>query len=129
MEASDQINSVVNNLSSQIGNAITALADQLKVPVEQVLGIMVKQAYVHGVTNVLYIVICFSIVIFSMFYIFKNKKGVYLFEGPFYIAIGLGVVSIGCLFMIFGLLDETLTCLFNPEYWVMQEIINMVTTS
>lgn len=126
MEVSEQINSVINNLSAQIGGAVTSLADSLRIPIEEVMKVMVKQAYVHGVCNLILIAIAVSITIYTMVYIFKNNETICDLEATLFIAFCLGVVTVGGLILIASLLGETMTCLFNPEYWVLQEVLNMI---
>lgn len=122
MEASEQINSVINNL-----------AEQLKVPAEYVYKTLIKQAGVNGIIDI--VLICMAIAVIGVFclwlkYCINMKKenngrtdpddmsGIGLFI--------LGIMAFLAMVVIVGSTIDLITCFGNPEYWALQKILELV---
>lgn len=113
-------------LGETISNAFSALATKLGVGVEFVWGTLVKQAYVHGITNIILYLVGIAIALgFGRWAsnIHKEDAGNDFIIIPFLIAMVVGVVTV---IGFANTITETVTCLVNPNYWVFNELSTII---
>jgi len=109
---------------NDIKDGISALASNLKVGTEQVLRIIVKKYILLGIYKWLIII---GLLITSIFLYRKSMSNLHVMESTGNPLPIFGIAgTIGCLVMIFLNLDEALFYTFNPEYYVLEEIVNIV---
>lgn len=119
----------------QLTTLLTALAEKLGTTVEYLWSVLLKQAYVEGILNIIYCVI--TIILFIVFYkyakYFSSKWKEWTdnceAEEIFPIII-LVILSVGTLILlgasIFEFLPTAITAFNNPEYWALKEILKQL---
>lgn len=115
-----------------IGTVVNQLAKQLGVAAAHVYEVYTRQMFVEGLT---YSIISFTIAITVLILIIKTYKWVAKYndgydewgEGSVILVIFVTLAGGGLFFgMIFGVFTENIMKVFNPEYYTMKEIFDMV---
>jgi hypothetical protein len=111
---------------SDIKSGLQGLALGLKVGVEHVYGILVKQQVVNSITWLIFTILCIICIIIYIYIINVAGKNSWDSEniGTFVILAGLGCI----IFLIICLchIDTMVMGFVNPEYGAIKEIINFV---
>jgi hypothetical protein len=122
-------------MDSNTETLIRELAAKLGTTVEHLYTVLVKQAFITGVSD---IVICSFILvalIFSAFYLFKgiakakkNQDEREPYAIPEFIIPVILAVIFGIMFIIAFLanIEDIITCFSNPEYFAVHEILKYV---
>lgn len=112
-------------IQSKVVNILDTLSAKLGVASEHLWGVMVKQAYVGGISNILSVIlVVVNIFIFMKFVKFATKEE--LLEDYFVVFFGCfvwGIITIVLVVSGFFGIFEAITQLVNPEYWVLREIL------
>lgn len=113
-------------LGETISSAFSTLATKLGVGVEFVWATLVKQAYVHGITNVILyltgIAITFGCARWASNLNKEDPDNDFVVL-PFLIALIVGIVT---LIGFANTITDTITCLVNPNYWVFNELSTII---
>jgi cellobiose-specific phosphotransferase system component IIC len=119
------ITETVDYMTDKISPVLEKLADTLNTSVEFLWSVLVRQAMVSGIANI----IIGSILIFCIYLLFT--KGIRTLKMIFNKDSEVGVIAtvvfsmvafIFSLIIIFNI-KNTVTCLINPEYWALNEIL------
>ncbi len=116
---------VVNEIINKMESAIQILSAKLGIASEQLWTILVKQAYICAIQNVIAIVIIIILSIswylFAKYWVKRmNMEGSDQWDG---VIIGSGVVAI-LAFLIGGIhLSRLIGYLINPEYYALSKIL------
>lgn len=118
----------------QLAPLLNELAAQLNTTVEFLWGVLVRQAFVSAIESIFMIVLLVILIFTSFRYIFPWLKKMKVIEidssadGGLSIA-GMAVVwiviAMGA-FSIIALLGKLPTKLLNPEYWALQQILEVI---
>ncbi len=114
-------------MDGQVMETLRVLAEKFGTTTEFLWGILVRQAYVHGITAI----VCFLLTSLCIFgwnwgvWRFKipeedngdKRFGVYMMR-----LFGLMLVFIWTCFFLSGMF-EVATALINPEYWAIQQVM------
>lgn len=116
---------LVEKYTDQIGNFISALAEQLGVASEFVYEILVRQQFVMGLSGVIMFLISGLLIFSSWKLLIKYKNGI---EDDFVFGWGFlnSVLTFGYLIGIMFQLPETLAKLINPHYYAIQETFEFI---
>ena len=107
----------------QIYTILQQLAQQLQTTVEHLWGVLVRQAYVEGFALlVFYIIFILFILFFRNRFNEWNKTGA---EGEWYIGISAVTLFIMTAIAVNNFMT-LFTALFNPEYWALQRILEVL---
>jgi hypothetical protein len=121
-----------NNVSEQINSVINNLAEKLGVAADKVYPMLVKQSYISGIADIIWIIV--SIVIISIFgrLLFKSIKNPITDKWNDWTGwqIGKTIITI-CILLIFVIvfsvcLNDGINALGNPEWYAIQNIINQI---
>jgi len=142
MDVAGQINSVVNNISSKLGD----IAKQLGVAVNMVYPMFVQKAFTDGIVGLIFAIISVIVILFTLTYAYKvfyksNKDGLSKYE----IAVhsnnyssdeheakyAIMIIVLGIISFIFGVyllvsLGDTINHLVNPQYCALKELTDLV---
>jgi hypothetical protein len=105
------------------------LADQLGIAVPYIWEVFVQQAFVTAVSISLFTLLSFTLLIISSVYLYNNVKnldcGAESVVGliVFWIMSMSALATVVCVFRFIAVVP---TALVNPEYWALQQIVNMV---
>lgn len=124
----------MENTTSNLAVVIEKLAAKLGTTAEYLWGVLIKQAAVNALNNVIFIVfvILFGFILFRLHKKFlkedKNNDSIYdEFEGAAIIPMVLGCVAFLVMFFCgIACIGDTITSLVNPEYWALQQILTQV---
>lgn len=118
-------------MNEQVMEILRVLAEKFNTTTEFLWEILIKQAYVHGVTSI----ICFlitSVLIFGWNWIWwraevgeetsRRDQGDRMFAIFMCRLFGLILVFIWTCLFLSGMFDVT-TALINPEYWVIKQVL------
>jgi len=118
-------------MNEQVMEILRVLAEKFGTTTEFLWGIMIRQAYVHGITAI----ICFlvtSILIFGWNWIWwraevdeetsRRDQGDRMFAIFMCRLGGLGLVFIWTCLFLSGMIEVT-TALINPEYWAIKQVL------
>jgi len=115
----------MENLTQLLEN----LANKLGTTTEYLWGIMIKQAYISGVTSLVWLVIALIGTFFwfqGLNYVRKNWKELYDDESVVWWVMCL-VVGIIIISLIFIENDSNfVTALLNPEYWALEKVLETI---
>lgn len=112
------VEKLVDKYSEKIESAIIALADKLQQPVEHVYKLIIKQQLVKGISSLTVFVMGLIITIIGIMLLLKDYE-----DG------GTALTMIGGIILLIGIIwffASGITCLFNPEYAAIKEIIKMI---
>jgi len=120
-------------MEQKIVEIIDKLAEKLGVASEAIWSVLVKQAFVEGITSIFWAIIMYlSAFVFYIFVrnLFKEYSEAQKnnpnedYEGYVIAVIISGAMEIICLLV--GLIQtvDAIHCLINPEYWALREILN-----
>lgn len=111
-------------------NKLEILAREMGTTVEYLWGVLIKQAYVTGITN---IAILLMLAIIAPFW-FKFAKHVYKLTTeeswdcdimiPVYVFSGIYVIAVIITSLI--LVPEIVTCFINSEYFALNKVLNYI---
>lgn len=119
----------------QLTTLLTALAEKLGTTVEYLWSVLLKQAYIEGILNIIYCIITIIIFIVSYKYAkyfsskWKEWNDNYEAEEifPTIILVILIVSTLIVLGMtIFQFIPTAITTFNNPEYWALKEILKQL---
>src|SRR5699024_12561371 len=118
---------------------IDAIAANLGVAAEHVYGALLKQAMVSGLRSVVYIILCLAVVYMVIRLLKKvytdvrdgNNNSIFLdgwdISSAGIIASFVGGIALFILFIaIIANISNATTALLNPQYWPLQEILDMI---
>lgn len=103
---------------------VEALAKHLNTTAEHLWGVLVAQAGITAITDGVLLVAMWGVIITYLLHFNKLSK---LWNdadtaGSILFVVG-GAVSVILALCQFATLSELLTCLLNPEYWALQQIL------
>lgn len=108
-------------MNEKILKALTALAEKLGTTAEYLWGVLVKQAPINGVIDLLVITGWITGFFICLKIIRKNKVES---EGLMLIAyVSTIVFAIGSVGFTTFLMSDMLSAFFNPEYWALHKIL------
>lgn len=122
------VEKLVYKYSEKIESAIVALADKLQQPVEHVYKLIIKQQLIEGISSIIVLFIGVFVMIAGIILLSKYYENIGMVSkyyeniGMFFSLMGLVVLVIGIIWFF----ASGITCLFNPEYAAIKEIINMI---
>jgi hypothetical protein len=123
---------VSNEVVSTIISKLEQYAAGLGTTAEYLWAIIIKQAYITGVSNLIWITIGVSILIGYGMFIFtcalkpiKNETTENIVIAGLIVGGVISLVAIMAL-TISEVMPETVTCFLNPEYWALQKAISIV---
>lgn len=120
-----------NSVAKQVGEVIDELAKRLQVPAENLWTVMVRQAHITGITDMLVgLVSLLAIFLFCIWFYccWKNKKfknESMEMNGYEIIATGGFIISFFLLFIGSCFVFEGIKEIYNPEYYAIELIGNM----
>lgn len=138
-------------LQDKVFGVLESLASQLGTTIEFLWGVLLKQAVVSGVMNVVWALVFFVIFITTLIYFIKAfvpyniyqgegadrrlhrefsskwKYWEYKYDGGVIGVAALLIITIIVSFSIFmGTLDLAVTAFVNPEYWALQKVLEQL---
>ena len=119
MEISQQINSVIDNLSNK-----------LQVPATKLLEVYTGQAYVTMYIDIITLIslcIATGLSIYLLVKSSKYKTRYGNFDQPVFIIVSGVATLVSILLLVGGLIEgveEIITCKYNPQYWAIRKITN-----
>lgn len=116
---------IVDKYIDRVGDAVAALASQLKVPAEHVYGVLVKQGTVIGVSSLCAWLFSILLLIVSSVIYRTNKINHPHDNYDGYIA----CIIVSVILVIFSSVTFFVTglpCLINPEYHAIKDILRIV---
>ena len=116
---------IVEKYSTKAVDAISGLAEALKVPAEHVYGVLVRQQVAEGIALIGYL---FLTLLFLFIFWKAQGKANWNSDGNFYnwVAIISGIISfIGIIIVTLGL-DIAIIKIYNPEYGAIKEIFELI---
>jgi len=118
-------------MNEQVMEILRVLAEKFGTTTEFLWGVLIRQAYVHGVTAI----VCFlitSVLIFGWNWVWwraevgeevsHRDKGDRMFAIFMCRLGGLGLVFIWTCLFLSGMIEVT-TALINPEYWAIKQVL------
>lgn len=99
------------------------LADKFGTTTEYLWGVMVRQAHVAAITNLIQYAILGAVVYFFVRWLRSDERD-YEDGVSFPVALVLGIPLLIVVFIAFFAISNTITGLANPEYWALQRVIN-----
>jgi hypothetical protein len=123
----------MNNISDQINSVINNLADKLGVATEKLYPVLIKQAYVDGVTGIVLLILSALLFILSVKTFIKYiqpaidaadevNKSVVIFVSSI-ISVIVTVVVLCVQLSLFG---NYITALVNPDWYALQMILDQI---
>lgn len=114
------VEKLVDKYSQKVEAAFISIAENLQQPVERVYKLIIKQQIIKGWSSILLLVVSSIIVYWG---IMLGKKDHYN-DGPWLFPVVFGgFATLGAIIWIF---ISGFSCLINPEYMALKEIINMI---
>lgn len=114
------VEKLIDKYSDKLEASLISLSKELKQPVEYVYKLVVRQQYVEGISSILLLII--SIIVLFIGCSRIGLKTDFEEEFPWIIPIVVGgFLLIGAVIWIF---DSGITCLVNPEYAAIKDIIS-----
>lgn len=115
-------------MDEKYAQLIETIATKLGTTAEHLWGVLVRQAPISGVTN---LVLCIIVVVILWKLItFVNHKTINKNADWYYDALpvwfGVGVVTVVVSIGILVNIPKIIYALANPEYWALKEILSMV---
>jgi len=120
-------------MKEEITSMLKTLAEKLGTTVEYLWEVLVRQAYVSAITDIIMLVL--FIIAGTLFWRFHKKctdRGWYNGEYPEYIGVAsipmiLGSVAYFIWFIVILIsIHNMITGFANPEYWALQQILNQI---
>jgi len=117
-------------MDNQVTKLLQSMADKLGTTVIYLWHVLVHQAFINGIGNLIeYVFVSlFGIVLFKLHVRFSKDYGVYYELDEFasipmtLCAIVFFILFITCLFSI----NDTINSFFNPEYWALNHILKSI---
>lgn len=125
-QSSNVVLEIIDGLSERIAPLIDTIAEQLGVASEFVFEILIRQAYVTGVTYLLLyiigaILIYHAIKLWSKVAILPESDEA---DVVFVKALITTIIGSGLMICFMATIKETMTCLINPEFWALNYILD-----
>lgn len=124
MNQVNQVNEIINNLASKLGMAVNKL-----------FSVLVKQAYIEGVKDIVWAILCLAIItvitviLYKSFYS-KDENGKYRrYDWDELNILGWflsAIMVVICTFIMIYFVSNAITCLLNPEYAAIQMILDKI---
>ena len=132
MNISNQINSVIDKIADKIGIAANQIGEYIK----QLYILYIKQAYITGIQDIIWIIISILMIIFASKIFIKslkspkevsNKNTYSEFPNIANSDIAKRIVC-PILILIFAItivvsINSSIVCFVNPEYWAYQHLV------
>lgn len=116
---------IVDKYIERVGDAVAALASQIKVPAEHVYGVLVKQGKVIGISSLCAWVFSVLLLVISSAIYRTNKINHPHDDNDWYIACVVTSVVL-VIFSSVTFFVTGLPCLINPEYHAIKDILRIV---
>lgn len=117
----------------KIAAYINELAAQLGVAAEYIYPMIVRQMFIEGVVYAITSIVFLALTFFLWRYLIKNARKFwdtsYKTDSEFLMILGYvitGIISIVVTIVAIGTLPDALMQIFNPEYYAIKNIIEMV---
>lgn len=119
----------------QLTTLLTALAERLGTTVEYLWGVLLKQAYIDGIFNIIYCIIPIILIYPTYKYAkyIKLKWNEWVENGwgeEIFPCVGFSVLCVFfiilLLFTITEFIPTAITAFNNPEYWALKEILKQL---
>lgn len=119
-------------MNQQTTALLEQLAQKLNVTVEMLWGALVKQAHTEAIIvfmQIIFLTIVLLVILISAIKLstHKDEYDDYTIDrggDHIFLWIVYGTINIICFFIMFTLLRSALTCINNPEYWALKELLN-----
>lgn len=114
---------------------LTMLASKLGTTVEYLWTVLIKQATISGIQNIiLSVVVTIPIIIFGVYlrYFIKNKEKIEdgYNEEFYYVGLVVGtIISVVCVLVFAECINTAMTAFINPEFWALKEILEQLKTN
>lgn len=108
---------------------LSQLAEKLGTTTEYLWAVLIKQAGICIIQDCFFIVISILFIIGYILYVkyfIKNYQKLYDNDeeyGHGVITVILGCIAIIAIFVIMVGVEEIITCVYNPEYWALNQIL------
>lgn len=99
------------------------LADKLGTTTEYLWGVMVRQAPVAGITDIIQYTIL-GVCVYAFVRWLRSDKRDFTEGGSFVVALFIGTPLVIIVIVAFFAISNTITAFANPEYWALQRVIN-----
>ena len=125
---------LISRLPDLVSQTLTALAQGLNTTVEYLVPIFIKQSYIEGVSSIIKVIFYSVIFAIGVVIIYKNlrkiDKNIEDSLMPLWFVLGVMLFVVGILNIIDFLsqLDIVITSLFNPEYKMIENILDKIST-
>lgn len=117
---------------SELTELLRELAKELGTTTEYLWSVLLKQAFISGLTDVLYIVLwmIFCISLYKTFFHIRENWDWYVERdwepvAVWVVSLQVLLVFIFTIIVMFGL-HTTVSAFFNPEYWALQKILSLL---
>lgn len=113
-------------MNEQTNQLIEKMAEKLGTTAEYLWAVIIKQAPITAVTNIAGIIIMVLVLLISATLIRKFIKDDACDDADFYRPMAWlfwAVLTIVFTFVTLDSISTTVTCLANPEYWALKQII------
>ncbi len=133
------MNTQITSSIQAVINGLAPLAEKLGVPASQIYHVMLKQNYIYGVYDFMWVVLIFVVSVFTIKWILKwwtkpqktenNSYPDYYFEddgGRIIASIILGIALVIVIIQGIYILQEGIGRIINPPYYIAHDIINLI---
>lgn len=117
---------------NEITSLLKQLAEQLGTTVDYLWNVLINQAPIHGILNlILFVFTTISIFLLGKYFIWIYNKWTELYDDDketmhvVLITVFGFLIIIGFIVSIISL-PNTLAALFNPEYWALQQVLSLL---
>jgi hypothetical protein len=110
---------LLDKYSEKVGAALNSLSESLKVPIERVYEILIKQQYVFAITHTIILILWLIACIYAIYKNMNSKDGEEWWGFP-------AMILLAWLVYFFMVLSTIVGCYFNPEYYVIMEIKDFI---
>lgn len=117
-------------MKMDLNQALEQLASAFNTTVEKLYPLLIKQAYVTGVTNILGILIMWAV--FATLLVILKKHGIKkekyygMTDGTFFLLVTTVIISVITVVITVTVGHEAITALINPEYWALKEVLSYI---
>lgn len=120
---------IVDKYIDKTSEILTGFAEKLKVPVEHVYSVLVKQQRVYGIEIIIAFIVTTILLYFSVkinYNFIQKHEGEFMPNGEFLVWLLVIVSAILVIISFVMLLVNGLPGLINPEYGAMKDILSLI---
>jgi FtsH-binding integral membrane protein len=113
-------------MNDNVARLLEQLASKLGTTVEYLWAVMVRQAKIEAVADVVYLTICVVVLVVGIKKLInwgkENDDYDFGVPGPITVFSIIGLLIVGVVSL--ALMSELITLIGNPEYWALKQILN-----